>query len=234
MIMYWGDNEATKAISQFLIDYKQHMHLLISYRPISYGHEALVPGLVLRYFHAYMNLWVHQQLTTDQVVTFPTGVHDIWTMLALHSPMWEHPFPTKYITSAAPLPGATPVHPTVVSGGSSVPSGGAAAAPTLPKPRTQETHCNLYPNNNEAEFKVFRVAMVGKKFRKIIQDGIAAGYLLPQNHRGEEMCVPFHVLGNCTSYCSRRNDHNGVGNGNLTKADDDALLKWCKACIPVP
>jgi hypothetical protein len=234
MIMYWGEqHEATKAVSQFLIDYEQHMHLLISYRPVCYGHEALVPGLVLRYFHAYMNLWVHQQLATDQIVAFPSGVHDIWTMLALHSPMWERPFPTKYITSAAPLPGAAPLIASPVTAVSPATGSTVSTAPAAPRPRSQETHRNTYPNNNEAEFKVFRAAMAGKKFRKVIQDGVAAGHPLPQNHRNEEMCVTFHVLGNCTSYCSRKNDHNSAGNGNHTKADDEALLKWCKSCIPV-
>jgi hypothetical protein len=231
MIMYWGhNNEATKTIAQFLVDYEQHMHLLIGYRPTCLGHEALVPGLVLRYFHAYMNLWVHQQLATDQLVLFPSGVHDIWTMLVLHSPLWERPFPSRYITSAAPLPGpTTSVYTTTVP----APSAATPGATPTPRPRTQETHRNMYPNNNEAAFKVYRSAMAGKKFRQVINAGVQAGHSLPQNHRGEEMCVTFHVLGNCTSYCSRKGDHNSAGGGNHTKADDDLLLQWCKHCIPL-
>jgi hypothetical protein len=139
----------------------------MDYRPMSLGHDALVPGLVLRYFQVYLNLWVHQQLATDQFVAFPTGVHDIWTLLALQSPIWEKPFLMRYITSAAPLPGsATPM--VVANVGNYV-----APSPVLsnsgsvtPWPRTQETHRNLYPNHNEAEYKVFREAMVGKSSNK--------------------------------------------------------------------
>jgi hypothetical protein len=108
MIMYWGANQATKVISQYLEDYEHNIHLLSDYWPQAAGHEALVPGLVLQYFQAYMNLWIHQQTASDQVVPFPSGVHDIWTQLALRSHVWERPFPMRYITSAAPLPGAIP------------------------------------------------------------------------------------------------------------------------------
>jgi hypothetical protein len=234
MIMYWGANEATKAISQFLRDYEQHLLLLMDYRPMSLGHEALVPGLVLRYFQAYLNLWVHQQLATDQFVAFPTGVHDIWTLLALRSPIWEKPFPMRYITPAAPLPGSAP--PMVVAnvGNYVAPSPVISNSGSVtPRPRTQETHRNLYPNHNEAEYKVFWEAMVGKKFKQVITAGVQQGHPIPKNHRGEEMCVSFHVLGNCTSFCSCRTDHNGAGGGNHTKADNNALLRWCKACITV-
>jgi hypothetical protein len=230
MLMYWGHNEATRAIAQFLDNYERHLHLLMDYRPIAVGHEALVPGLVLRYFQAYFNLWIHQQLSTDQVVPFPSGVHDIWTHLALRSPIWEKPFPLRYITSAAPLPGILPApfittsHPLVVA----EQIAGATAA-TRPRAPVQETHRNLYPNNNEAEYKVFREAMAGKKFKPTILAGVANGHPLPKSSRGHEMCVTFHVLGNCTSFCSRRNDHNLAGGGiNHTKADDDALLRGVK------
>lgn len=229
MLMYWGDNEATRALSQFLLDYEQHLHLLMDYRSMSAGHEALVPGLVLRYFQAYFNLWIHQQLATDQIVLFPSGVHDVWTHLALRSYIWERPFPMRYITSAAPLPGASPM---VSVSSLPPPPTGTGSAPTTNRPRTQETHRSMYPNGNEAEFKAYRTAMAGKKFKTVIQAGVAKGHPIPKNHRGEEMCITFHVLGNCTSFCSRRNDHNTAGNGNHTKAEDDALLKWCKECIP--
>jgi hypothetical protein len=232
MIMYWGTNEATRTIAQFLRDYEHNLYLLMDYRPLSFGHEALVPGLVLRYFQAYLNLWIHQQLATDKVIPFPSGVHDIWTLLALRSQIWERPFPMHYITSAAPLLGvitsgratntSSPVTPIVVTSGST----------PAPAPRTQETHRNLYPNGNEAEFKVYRDAMAGRKFKKVITNGAQKGHPIPKNAGGQEMCVTFHVLGNCTSFCSRRGDHNVVGGGaNHTKAEDKALLKWCKACI---
>ena len=48
------------------------------------------------------------------------------------------------------------------------------------------------------------------------------------------MCVTFHVIGNCTNQCNRRADHNGLdGGAKHTKAEDDALLKWLKACVPI-
>jgi hypothetical protein len=103
MTMCWGDNSATRAVGRFIEDYEQHLHLLIDYRPVTPGHEALVPALVLRYFHAYLNLWVFNQLGTDRIVPFPAGVHDIWECLVLKSPNWEKPFPPSYTTSAAPL-----------------------------------------------------------------------------------------------------------------------------------
>jgi hypothetical protein len=138
----------------------------------------------------------------------------------------------RYITSAAPLPGiissggatntSSPVTPIVVTSGST----------PAPAPRTQETHRNLYPNGNEAEFKVYHDAMAGRKFKKVITDGAQKGHPIPKNARGQEMCITFHVLGNCTSFCSRCGDHNVVdGGANHTKAEDKALLKWCKACI---
>jgi hypothetical protein len=105
MIMYWVANEVTSAIAQFLGDYERHLHLLMDYRPTAPGHEALVPGLVLRYFQVHKNLWIHQQLVSDSLILFPSGVHDIWTQLSLHSHIWEWPFPMRYITSVAPLPG---------------------------------------------------------------------------------------------------------------------------------
>jgi hypothetical protein len=237
MIMYWGANEATSAIAQFLGDYERHLHLLMDYRPTAPGHEALVPGLVLRYFQAHMNLWIHQQLASDSLILFPSGVHDIWTQLALRSHIWERPFPLRYITSAAPLPGfgnlAAPGG--VVYGATmNVPpmAAGAPPAAAAPAPRVQETHRNMYPNGNEEAFKVYRTLMIGRKFKKVIDAGVQNGHLIPKNGRGDDMCVTFHVLGNCTSFCSRRSDHNTAGGrGNHTKADDDALLKWCKTCI---
>jgi hypothetical protein len=233
MLMYWGNNEASKAVLQFLLDYEQNLHLLLDYKPMSPGHEALVPGLVLRYFQAYFNLWLHQQLTMDQVVQFPNGVHDIWTHLALRSYIWERPFPWRYITSAAPLPGASSqlVSSAVSPPAASTIEGNAAVARPS---RTQETHRSLYPNGNKAEFKVYRAAMAGKKFKQVIQTTAQKGHPVPKNHRGEEMCLTFHVLGNCNSFCSRRSDHNNAGAGNHTKADDDKLLKWCKECITIP
>jgi hypothetical protein len=75
--------------------------------------------------------------------------------------------------------------------------------------------------------------MVGKKFKQIISTGAQNGHPIPKSSRGEEMCVTFHVLGNCNSFGSRRNDHNKSGRGNHTKAGDKLLLKWCEACIPV-
>jgi hypothetical protein len=170
MIMYWGVNEATRVISRYLEDYEQHIHLLLEYRPNAAGHEALVPGLVLRYFQAYMNLWIHQQTASDQVIPFPTGVHGIWTLLALRGHIWERPFPMRYITSAAPLPGAAPQ--LIYSAPSAAASDAGGSNPNAPgstgTSRVQETHRNMYPNGNEEEFKVFRVAMIGKKFKQII------------------------------------------------------------------
>jgi hypothetical protein len=39
-----------------------------------------------------------------------------------------------------------------------------------------------YPKSNEAKFKVYRQAMVGKKFWQVIQAGISLGHPLPHDH----------------------------------------------------
>ena len=96
------------------------------------------------------------------------------------------------------------------------------------------THRNVYPNGNEGAFLVYRRAMTGRKFKEIVDAGVEKGHKVPVNGQGVDMCVSFHVIGNCTSYCSRRADHNGLEGGTAhTAGEDDALLKWCKVCIPV-
>ena len=103
----------------------------------------------------------------------------------------------------------------------------------VPPKKAQETHQNLYPNGNESSFLPYRRGMVGKKFKAIITAGVEAGHPIPTNAHGEEMCISFHILGNCNSFCSRKKDHNNLGGGaNHTKAEDETLLKWCKDCIP--
>ena len=225
MRLYWGENAAVEAVVQFQSDYDAHLHLLIEYVPLAPGHAALVPGLVLRHFAAYLNYWVHLQLGSDSVVPFPAGVHDVWKSLVLKDPSWEKPFPKNYITSwEPPAPARVP---------SNSAGAGRVTPATAPPKRAQETHRNLYPNGNESSFLPYRRGMVGKKFKAIITAGVEAGHPIPTNAHGEEMCISFHILGNCNSFCSRKKDHNNLGGGaNHTKAEDETLLKWCKDCIP--
>jgi hypothetical protein len=199
MIMYWGANEATSAIAKFLGDYERHLHLLMDYRPTAQGHEALVSGLVLRYFQAHNNLWIHQQLASDSLIPFQSGVHDLWTQLSLQSHIWERPFPLRYITLAAPLPGlgnlSAPggliygANTTVPLTNSAAPSEAAAPAPRVQETHRniQETHWNMYPNGNEEAFKVYRTLRIGCKFKKVVNAGVQNGHPIPKNGRGNDM-----------------------------------------------
>jgi hypothetical protein len=104
MRLYWGNNNvAVQAMTQFLFDFDGHITNLMEYRPRSPNHDVLVPGLVLRYFTAYLNLWVGGQLETDSKLPFPAEVHKIWHDLRVQNPIWERPFPPKYLTTAPNL-----------------------------------------------------------------------------------------------------------------------------------
>jgi hypothetical protein len=215
----------------------------MEYRPRSANHEILVPGLVLRYFTAYLNWWVGRQLETDTKVPFPMEVHKLRHDLQVQNPIWERPFPPKYLTTAPNLQAAvygngpryTPV--AVTSGGDtgaqSSHSSGSAATAAAHKP--QETQHNTYPNGNEDAFAAYRARMTNnkKKFRAVIQEAETNGFPVPKNARGLDMCVTFHVLGMCNSYCNRRGDHHNLNGGAVhTKAEDETLLKWCEKAIP--
>jgi hypothetical protein len=244
MRLYWGNNNvAVQAVVQFLFDFDGHITDLMEYRPRSANHDVLVPGLVLRYFTAYLNLWVGGQLETDTKLPFPAEVQKVWHDLRVQNPVWERPFPPKYLTTApnlqAAVYGSMPRFvPLVVTPGgdtgppSSQPSSTAGAA--TPR-KVQEMQRNTYPNGNEEAFAVFRTRMANSKskFKKVIQEAEAAGKPVPKNNKGGDMCVPFHVLGLCNNFCNRRNDHNGLNGGAVhTKAEDDMLLRWCESAIP--
>lgn len=234
MILYWGDNEATRAVAQYLEDYEKNLHLLMDYRPQAAGHEALVPGLVLRYFMVHMNHWANQQLMTDRVLAFPADVHKIWTCLEMQDYTWERPFPARYITSAAPLPALAPrVFNEAGALAKSATAVAAAAVSTNTRSRVQGVHRNTYPNDNLAKFLVYRKVMEssGKKFKTVI---LNATRPVPKNDRGLDMCVSFHVVGNCNTMCSRSGDHHNLDGGlTHTKTEDETLLEWCKANIKV-
>jgi hypothetical protein len=243
MRLYWGNNNvAVQAVTQFLFNFDGHITDLMEYRPRSPNHDVLVPGLVLRYFTAYLNLWVGGQLETDSKLPFPAEVHKIWHDLRVQNPIWERPFPPKYLTTAPNLQAAVygnmprfvPVA-TSSSGDTSTSSqpstGGGNAAPR----KAQEMQRNTYPNGNEEAFAVYRARMTNgkKKFKSVIQEAEAAGKPVPKNAKGWDMCVTFHVLGMCNNFCNRRSDHHGLNGGAVhTKAEDDALLRWCESAIP--
>jgi hypothetical protein len=107
MCLYWGnDSVAVEAVVQFLFDFDAHITDLMEYRPRLVNHEILVPGLVLRYFTAYLNWWVGPQLETDAKVPFPMEAHKLWHDLQVQNPIWERPFPPKYLTTAPNLQAA--------------------------------------------------------------------------------------------------------------------------------
>lgn len=230
--LYWGNNEATRALVQFQHEYDINTSILLEYTPVSPNHTILVPGLVLRHFTAYFNLWVAKQMETDAIVRFPDGVHDIWTMLMVQSPMWEKPFPKRYITEyAAPAPSRPSQYggtaPSLVQSAPMGPRPAAAAA------ERQVYHRNTYPNGNEAAFVAFRERFSAKPIKVFVLEGVAAGHPVPKNAAGQDMCVSFHVLGNCNSRCNRGGDHhNLLGGTTHTKAEDEKLLKWCGLVAP--
>jgi hypothetical protein len=243
MRLYWGnDNVAVQTIVQFHDEFDAHVGELIEYRPRSPNHDLLVPGLVLRYFTAYLNLWVGQQLETDAKVPFPSEVHKIWHDLKVLNPIWERPFPPKYLTTAPNLMAAMyggqsgyahqavpgPTDGASTSSQASIQSGATGAK------WVQETQRNVYPNGNESEFVTYRARMAAgkKKFKEVISAADESGNPVPKNDRGQVMCVTFHVLGNCNNFCIRRGDHHNLNGGAThTKAEDDKLLKWCAKAI---
>ncbi len=236
--MYWGENEATRALVQFQFDYDANIPLLLEYKPHTPRHELLVPGLVLRHFTAYFNLWIAQQMETDSIVSFDTDLHSIWKQLMVQVPMWEKPFPSRYITeyakpTAASMPTLPPPRPQA-GPRPNLPTSGGAASNT----RThQQVQRNTYPNGNEAAFQVYRSRLVGgggnKKLKDLVAEATLNGHPVPKNAAGGDMCITFHVLGNCNSLCNRRGDHNTINGGaKHTQAEDAALLAWCGVAIP--
>lgn len=189
-------------------------------------------------------------METATKLVFPDEVHKIWLDLKVQNPIWERPFPPKYLTTApslqasifghlesysarggpAQLVATVPVTPAPV-----VPPGTAPAPPLVAR-RVQETHRNVYPNRNEAAFMAVkhRVAAGKKRFKDIVLAAEAAGNPVPKNARGWDMCVTFHVIGNCSNICNRQRDHHDLAGGaKHTKAEDDKLLQWCERAVPV-
>jgi hypothetical protein len=107
-------------------------------------------------------------------------------------------------------------------------SGVSGPSPAPPGPRTVvaaasgrgDRVLNGAYNPQYAPFKALgiRVADVRERAQE-------AGKPVPQNSRGVEFCLSYHVLGFCWNNCGKAGDHQAHN-----AADSSALLAWCGAC----
>jgi hypothetical protein len=78
------------------------------------------------------------------------------------------------------------------------------------------TRCKPYVE----AYSSFRAA--GKRVREVMKTAHRDGHAFPQNDKGIDMCVSYHVKGVCNSNCGRAANHSPHSPEETAR-----LLEWC-------
>lgn len=204
--------------------------------PTAFEHpRSLVPALLARRVQMETNSWLGRQADMDTRIRVSSFLEVFEEMD--RGKVWDPPFPDQYLrrdklddktigsdgtadTSLSTLTGsagsATAIEDLktllqgLVGGNKGKPGGGATG--DLMVRSDAEVKPQFLP------FQTSGVA-IKKVKERCIKDKIA----LPRSHLGHQMCLAWHIKGQCNARCGARDDHK-----EHDSKDDATLEAWCK------
>ena len=203
----------------------------------------LVPALLGRRVQLSVNNWLSNQARSPNPVTFRSLV-DVFDDIELGLP-WEPVFPAGYLQMLTPNRAAAS-HPSdasfagtvgtaasTLTGASGSASGrtSSGTSPTTARPNLptiapteggqvrNEIVRNV--NFNATVFGTYRAMNIKAKLLK--EQLRTRNVELPNNTRGEPMCLTYHVHAMCNARCRSSTDHS-----THTAAEDEILRNWCE------
>jgi hypothetical protein len=192
---------------------------------------ALFPTLAVRWVQLRISLWFAQQAMENAALEAPDFV-ELLNQIHLRMP-WEPTFPSHFYDSRAAtqpavgapavahLPGTSPAPLATESG---------PAAGVMPMSPVTTTATPTIRNRGAQERKA---TPINPKFQRFIAMNLRVRDVLqragttnrvPNNSAGVEMCLSYHMKGNCNVNCARKGDHK-----EHTPAEDQAILRWCES-----
>jgi hypothetical protein len=182
---------------------------------------ALFPTLAVRWVQLRISLWFSQQAMDNAALEVPNFV-ELLNQIHLRMP-WEPTFPAQFYDTRAPtLPTVPPAAPAVSSLVSPVVSPAHTPSATIAAPTVRARGAverKATPIN--PKFQPF--VDMNLRVRDVLQRAGTTNRV-PNNSAGVEMCLSYHMKGNCNVNCSRKGDHK-----EHTPAEDQAILRWCES-----
>ena len=196
----------------------------------------LVPALHGRRIQLAVNTWLGGQARSPMALPFKS-LTDVFADIELGLP-WEPVFPPTYLQMIRPS-GTTPptdvsVANTAQTAASTITPNSTGSGSTGPTRNRQQPGSTIpgdastirneivrNVNFNESVFSVYRAMNIKAK---VLKEQLRTRNVdLPNNSRGETMCLTYHVHAMCNARCRFVADHSAH-----TPAEDELLRAWCE------
>jgi hypothetical protein len=198
---------------------------------------ALFPTLAVRWVQLRISLWFSQQAMENAALEVPNFV-ELLNQIHLRMP-WEPTFPAQFYdtrTSAQQSGGAqvmVPATQTSIAGTAAIPTTTSDTTAAALGSTTSTTTTATTPTLRARGAVERKATPINPKFQKFVDMNLRVRDVLqragttnrvPNNNTGVEMCLSYHMKGNCNVNCSRKGDHK-----EHTPAEDQAILRWCES-----
>jgi hypothetical protein len=198
--------------------------------------RSMVPALLARRMQMEANSWLERQADSNARVPRPSFLEVFDDMD--RGKVWDPPFPDQHLRLDKAEDKAVGTSGTEDTALSSL-TGTAATGTTLEDLKTLlqgivggakgKTGGNIGGGDQmvrsdvdvKPQFQPFKDMAVA--IRKVKDRCLNKKISLPRSHHGHQMCLAWHIKGQCSSRCGARDDH------KEHDAEDDAtLLNWCQ------
>jgi hypothetical protein len=191
---------------------------------------ALFPTLAVRWVQLRISLWFAQQAMENAALEVPNFV-ELLNQIHLRMP-WEPTFPSQFYDARMPTQQTSGTTAMIQELSGPSPSPPASTKPAAGGTTTSPELNTMTPTIRNRGSQERKATPVNPLFQRFIDMNLRVHDVLqcagttnrvPNNNAGGEMCLSYHMKGNCNVNCARKGDHK-----EHTPAEDQAILRWCE------
>ena len=211
--------------ADFLADWEQREEELEFYETTDPRMKKFLPTLILRWAQLQVSYWIDKQWSKNANVRIP-DLAKVFRKIDLGE-AWEPRLPQQMMNKLFPKPEKRGRDDRDTDAEKEKSTGKETAS----QGKSHDKKTSSASVNTTYKFAKFGTYAILKcRVKDILAVATEPLPKSPHDPAGkQDMCVSFHVKGQCNNNCKCLLDH-----GTHTDEDDEKLLEWCKTCYKCP